>query len=93
MFDWDEENISHIAAHDVTPGEAEQVLINDPADGGIQDHEGEERCVEIGVTNSLRVLVVITTLRGASIRVVTAYPAPPALRDFYVREKGRQYER
>jgi len=72
----------------VTPEEAEQVLLNDPADGGVQDHEGEERYVEVGVTDSMLVLVVITTQRGESTRVVTAYAESPALRDFYIREKG-----
>jgi uncharacterized DUF497 family protein len=93
MFDWDEDNIRHVAEHEVTPEEGEQVLLNDPAYGGVQNHNGEERLVEVGVTNALRVLVVITTLRGELIRVVTAYPAPPAFREFYVREKGRLYER
>jgi uncharacterized DUF497 family protein len=89
MFDWDEHNIRHVAEHDVTPEEAEQVLLNDPAYAGLQDHDGEERLVEVGVTDALRILVVITTFRGELIRVVTAYPAPPAFRDFYISEKGR----
>lgn len=89
MFDWDEDNIRHVAAHGVTPEEAEQVLLNDPADGGVQDHENEERFVEVGVTDAMRILVVITTMRKELIRVVTAYPAPAIFRDFYMREKGR----
>jgi uncharacterized protein len=93
MFDWDEDNIRHIAEHDVTPDEAEQVLLNDPADGGVQDHDGEMRYVEVGVTDSMRVLVVITTTRGDLTRVVTAYPGTPKIRDFYLREKGHFYER
>jgi uncharacterized DUF497 family protein len=93
VFDWDEENIRHIAEHGITPDEAEQVLRNDPADGGVQSSEGEERFVEVGVTDALRVLVVITTYRGALIRVVTAYPATPAFRNFYAREKGHRDER
>jgi hypothetical protein len=43
MFDWDDENRVHIARHGVTPEEAEQVLANDPLDGGVQAHEGEDR--------------------------------------------------
>ena len=88
MFEWDQENRAHIARHDVTADEAEQVLINDPVDGGVQDHEGEERRVEVGITDALRVLVVITTVRGERTRVVTAYPASPAFRQFYTSEKG-----
>ncbi len=87
MFEWDEENRSHIVRHGVTPEEAEQVLLNDPIDGGTQDHEGEERFVEIGTTDKARILVVITTQRGELTRVVTAYPASPAFRQFYATEK------
>ncbi len=93
MFDWDDENTAHIARHDVTPDEAEQVLRNDPVDGGTQDHEGEQRFVEVGVTDAMRILVVITTMRGELTRVVTAYPAAPAFRMFYASEKGLKRER
>jgi uncharacterized protein len=92
VFDWDEENIRHVAAHNVTPEEAEQVLLNDPANGGVQDHEDELRFVEVGITDAMRILIVITTMRGELIRVVTAFPAPRDFRDFYMREKGRYYE-
>jgi uncharacterized DUF497 family protein len=88
MFEWDQENRAHIARHDVPPEEAEQVLSNHPVDGGVQDHDGEERRVEVGITDVFRILVVITTLRGEKIRVVTAYPASPAFRQFYISEKG-----
>ena len=47
MFDWDEDNIAHIASHGVTPEEAEQVLRNDPADGGTQNVDGEDRFVDV----------------------------------------------
>lgn len=39
MFDWDQDNIAHIARHDITPQEAEQVLRNYPADGGSQNFD------------------------------------------------------
>jgi hypothetical protein len=31
-FDWDDGNTRHLAIHDVTPDEFEQVLNNDPLD-------------------------------------------------------------
>lgn len=93
LFDWDEDNIRHVAEHGVTPEEAEQVLFNDPADGGVQNQGGESRYVEVGVTDALRVLVVISTNRGELTRVVTAYPATPSFCDFYARERGYRHER
>jgi uncharacterized DUF497 family protein len=89
MFDWDDENRAHIARHGISPEEAEQVLANDPLDGGVQDYEGEDRFVEIGMTDAMRLLVVITTARGELTRVVTAFPAPPAARRFYQTRKER----
>jgi hypothetical protein len=34
-FDWDEANIGHVARHSVLPEEAEQVILNDPVDLGM----------------------------------------------------------
>ncbi len=31
-FDWDNANIGHIARHQVTPEEAEQVILNEPVE-------------------------------------------------------------
>jgi uncharacterized DUF497 family protein len=45
-FDWDEANIGHLARHNVSPEEAEQVILSDPVDLGIQMVEGEERLPE-----------------------------------------------
>jgi uncharacterized protein len=42
-FDWDEANIGHVARHGVHPEEAEQVILNDPVDLGMEIVEGEER--------------------------------------------------
>ncbi|MBZ5724633.1 MAG: hypothetical protein LAP87_06505 [Acidobacteriia bacterium] len=42
-FDWDAENATHIALHEVQTGEAEQVLQNDPVAVQYQERDGEER--------------------------------------------------
>jgi hypothetical protein len=39
-FDWDEANIGHVARHSVLPDEAEQVILNDPVDLGMEILEG-----------------------------------------------------
>ena len=88
MFDWDETNRKHLADHGVTPAEAEEVITNDPIDLELQFRNDEERVLQIGATNALRVLLVVTTWRGKRIRVITAFPAPPQLRVFYATQKG-----
>jgi uncharacterized DUF497 family protein len=89
LFDWDEANITHIAKHNVTPEEAEQALLNDPADVERQTRWGEERLLQIGSTDAMRLLGLVTTWRDDRTRVITAYPATPAQREFYLRLKRR----
>jgi len=91
MFDWDEANLGHVARHGVSREEAEQVISNDPVDGWRQVQDGEERFMQIGVTNAMRVLVVIITWRGDLVRVVSAFPAPPGLRNFYASARSKSW--
>jgi uncharacterized DUF497 family protein len=73
-FDWDEHNIGHIAKHDVKPEEAEQVILHDPLDFGFDpDANGEERWTYLGESDQGRLLLVVITLRGEKIRVVTSF--------------------
>jgi uncharacterized protein len=87
MFLWDSANIGHVAKHNVSPEEAEQVIINNPVDLEIQFRNGEERIAHIGETAAGRVLIVIATMRQDLIRVVTAYPANRAMRKFYLAQR------
>ena len=87
-FKWDDANLAHIARHQVSPGEAEQIIENDPLDIEAETVGGEERTTSVGCTDRGRFLIVVTTLRGTHLRVVTAFPAPKALIDFYFTQKG-----
>lgn len=82
-FLWDAGNIDHIALHDISPEEAEQVLENDPIDFPGYIRNGEERINHLGETDAGRILTVVITRRGKSIRVVTAHPADRDMRAFY----------
>jgi uncharacterized DUF497 family protein len=93
-FDWDKHNINHIAEHDVTPNEAEQVLLNDPVDLEFQIEEGdEERWPYIGETNAGRILRVVVTLRGERLRVVTAFEPSKKNKQGYLAIRAGQYDR
>lgn len=72
-FDWDEVNVGHVGRHSVLPDEAEQVILNDPVDLGIEIVEGEDRYLDLGATVKGRILLVVTTSRKDRIRVVTAF--------------------
>ena len=63
QFEWDEHNIAHLAFHDVTPSEAEQIFSCAMAD---LDHkvtdEDERGWVAVGRTKRGRNLVVVWTV-------------------------------
>ena len=80
LFDWDDANIRHIAAHDLTPEEAEEVILGDPLEIGFDESIlGEDRWSYIGATAQGRVFQVVITLCGERVRVVTAFE--PTKRD------------
>jgi len=91
LFDWDDENRTHIAAHSVSCSEAEQVITNEPFDLEFQVMNHEERFVQLGETNAGRILVVVSTWRKNLIRVITAFDANKAMKRVYIAQKGKLY--
>jgi len=87
MFDWDAENILHIAEHDVTPAEAEQVIDSNPVYLDYSIQSGEVRHREIGETAAGRILLAISIIRNDRIRVITAYSPSRSLRTMYLTYK------
>lgn len=84
QFDWDEENIAHLVLHQIEPAEAEQVILNRPIDLGSSLRNGEERTVQVGETDAGRVLQVVSTMRDAKVRVITAWPAKDRIRRYFL---------
>jgi uncharacterized DUF497 family protein len=90
-FDWDSANIAHIAEHNVTPEEVEQVLLGDPLDLNFDpDTNGEERWTYIGETNRGRILLVVMTQRDEKMRVVTSFEAERQDKLLYLETKAGQ---
>jgi len=87
-FDWNDANRDHVARHSVTTLEAEQAFINLPIDLEEQYDEFDGwRYVQIGETNSGRILVFLSTVRGNAVRIISAWDAPKGYKDFYLRQK------
>jgi uncharacterized protein len=84
-FDWDDGNINHIALHDIQAAEVMQVLANEAIDLGYEFVNSEERWTSVGHTSRMRILVVVWTMRGESVRPVTAYEAGKQLTADYLR--------
>ena len=84
VFDWDEFNTAHLAKHEIKHHEAEQVILNRPIDLGTELRNGEERVVQVGETDTGRILnVVSTSLSDKRVRVVTAWPTKERLRRYF----------
>jgi uncharacterized DUF497 family protein len=86
MFDWDEDNVDHIAEHGVDPEEAGEVL-SSPARIHVPAYstESEERRAVIGPTEDGRLLFVVIARREGRIRVVSARDATPGEKKRYRR--------
>jgi uncharacterized DUF497 family protein len=72
-FDWDADNVQHIARHSITPREAEEAVLIEPLEADVQPHESEERVLCFGRTKAGRLLTVLYSERRGKTRVVTAY--------------------
>ena len=89
MFDWDDNNAGHIARHNISTSEAEEVLLDRERMlvPGKRAESGESRHLAIGSTESGRVLAVVFTRRASRIRVVTAREAGESERRRYRRQR------
>jgi uncharacterized DUF497 family protein len=87
-LDWDQSNIEHIRGHGVTPDEVLQVFANEASDLRYEVVNSEERWTSIGHTDALRILVVVWTMRGESVRTVTAFDAGKRMAAEYVMKRG-----
>lgn len=67
-FEWDEENIEHIAHHDVEMDEAEAVLDNKPLILKTKD----DKYLAYGQTDEGRFLLVVFVRNAGQVRVITA---------------------
>ena len=86
LFDWDSENVGHIAKHNVVPEEAEEVILGDPLDIELDVVDGEERWSYLGETNDGRILWITITLGGKRMRVVTAFEPDKQWKIFYLEQ-------
>jgi uncharacterized protein len=82
-FDWDADNLQHIARHGINPREAEEAVSIEPLETDVQPHENEERVLCFGRTKSGRLLTILYTERRGKIRVVTAYEMTKAQQKTY----------
>lgn len=73
-FEWDEANVKHIARHNATPSEAEDVFFdtNNVLNEDLKHSIAENRFIIIGKTKEGRLLYQIFTKRGNKIRIISS---------------------
>jgi uncharacterized DUF497 family protein len=74
-FDWDAHNIKHLARHEVTTAEFEELIAGDSLYLEYAVENGEDRFKVLGATARGRVLIAVWTPRDGKIRAITAYAA------------------
>jgi uncharacterized DUF497 family protein len=87
QFDWDDDNIGHLALRGIKQEDAEQVIQNRPCDLESSLRNGEERFAQVGENDAGWILIVISTTRDGKVRVVTAWPAKERLRRYFQTQK------
>ena len=87
-FDWDDQNISHLARHRIKPAEVEEFFRNDPVIRGHEVANDEDRWTAAGTINALRVLIVVFTVRGERIRPITGWNADRRTKKDYFSKRG-----
>ena len=92
-FQWDDGNATkNWSRHEVTQAECEQVFFSAPLVlASDPDHSGaEERFFALGQTDAGRLLLVVFTLRGALVRVISARPMSRREREVYSDAQGEE---
>lgn len=76
-FEWEDDNVGHLARHNVQPWEAEEVFYNGPL---WAEHETDDGVTwqMIGRTNAGRVLtlIAVTILETRLLRIFTGWDSP-----------------
>lgn len=89
-FDWDRHNEGHLARHDISRRDAEDVFSGNHNLSEFQVEGDEERWVAVGITRSGRVLEIVFAVRGEAIRPITGWVAGDEVADRYFAEWSRE---
>jgi uncharacterized DUF497 family protein len=89
-FDWDDQNKGHLAKHNISRLDAEDVLSGDHILLEYQMEGDEQRWVVIGATRTGRVLQVVFAVRGEAIRPITGWAADKETTALYLEQLGRE---
>lgn len=92
-FEWDEDkNQKNTKKHKVNFEEAKTVFDDPDAIEFEANRNGEYRIIRIGKTATKFILLVVYTLRGLVVRLISARQANKDERNLYIREKFKNQD-
>ena len=84
-FEWDPRKAAaNVRKHRIQFADAVQVLEDERAITLQEDVDDELRCITIGMDALARILTVVYTWRGNTVRIISARPATPNERSQYL---------
>ncbi len=89
-FDWDGRNERHLAKHDISRSDAEDVLSGNHVLLEYQMEGNEQRWVAVGATRTGRILNIVFAVRGDAVRPITGWVADNETARLYLEEWGRK---
>ena len=89
-FDWDEQNERHLANHDISRSNAEDVLSGNHILLEYQMEGNEQRWIAVGATRTGRILNIVFAVRDEAVRPVTGWVADKETARVYLEEWGKE---
>ena len=87
-FDWDKQNERHLANHEISCSDAEDVLSGNHILLEYQMEGDEQRWVAVGATRTGRILNIVFAVRGEAIRPITGWAADKETTELYLKQWG-----
>lgn len=87
-FDWDEQNERHLAKHDISRSDAEDVLSGNHLLLEYQVEGNEQRWIAVGATRTGRILEIVFAVRHEAMRPITGWDADKEIADLYFKQWG-----
>lgn len=89
-FDWDAHNETHLAKHEISRLDVEDVLTGNHILLEYQMEGDEQRWVAVGATRTGRILDIVFALRGEAIRPITGWAADKETAALFLEQWGQE---
>ena len=89
-FEWDDQNLRHLAKHNISRSDAQDVFTGNHILLEYQMEENEQRWVAVGATRTGRILSIVFAVRREAIRPITGWTADKETAALYLEQWGME---